>query len=915
MRILLLAFLCVSAQAQDTRPWTIDDIVEQESARSWTLSRDGRFALWVRSRADSEKDGSRSALMLLDMATGKSRPLTVGRVSIGSPAFSPSARYVSWTSSADFPDGEKGPGKDEKGAQVWALDLEGGMARPLTAIPFGVGSYQWIDDDTLLLTARERRGPREREAHEAKDKTRPVEDPHRFVEARRRLHRYTIDSKKLVRLTSDDLPMQQFVASDDGRWAVALLGVSPKNGAENNAPPRVMLYDLSTAPAAATELYGDRKNRPSSFHWTADSQAFFALRPHSTVDGEATAAVRYADLVQLDEGNGRPRIEPVELRWEPGISGSFQVTRTGGFVTGVCNGVRPEFRRYECDPKDGNWTHQKLTGPNAERMVGIVLARASDRILYIHGGASDPDHVVAATLDGDEVFDPKEVCRPNKGFEHLTIAATEVRRWQGAGGDTIEGILYHPHPGSTHGDGPHPLVLITHGGPHAADRDRFSERWANSPNLYCQRGAYVLKTNYHGSSDYGLAFGESIKGRYYELEVVDMFAGIQMLVDAGLADPDRLGLVGWSNGAILSIAALTHGDRYAPEYSFSFRACAPGAGDVNWTSDYGNCAFGARFDEFYIGGTPWEDSERYLEKSPLFHLAKVTTPTIIFFGTEDTAVPTQQGWEHYRAMSRIGRAPVRFLLFPGEPHGLRKLSHQRRKLREELEWFDRHLFDRAEARDIVADEAPLTVAHALRGGRTAEGLVGRRRNGVLFPETVRWKPGLEVGRFEVTRAQWAAFEGGGSDPGPHANLPATGVTAEQAVAYARWLSTRTGETWRLPTADEFVELEKHKGKTPNILTHWAGFEPAPEEVEELQAMVLDLGAAALRPAGASAPGWLGHGEAKVAVFDLGGNAAEWVEAADGVELRGACAVTFDDGRSQVAPPPAELGGIRLIVER
>ena len=183
--------------------------------------------------------------------------------------------------------------------------------------------------------------------------------------------------------------------------------------------------------------------------------------------------------------------------------------------------------------------------------------------------------------------------------------------------------------------------------PLGTDMDVFDDSWAYYPNIMAQKGAFVLEPNYHGSANYGQAFAESIKGKYYELEVPDILAGVDALIAKGWVDPDKLGTIGWSNGGILSIALTTWTKR--------FKAAGIGAADVNWTSDYGNCSFGVSFDNYYFKGAPWDQLEHYIQKSPLFYLKDMKVPTIIFHGTEDTSVPYEQGWEYYRASSRSAR--------------------------------------------------------------------------------------------------------------------------------------------------------------------------------------------------------------------------------------------------------------------
>ena len=263
------------------------------------------------------------------------------------------------------------------------------------------------------------------------------------------------------------------------------------------------------------------------------------------------------------------------------------------------------------------------------------------------------------------------------------------------------------------------------------DLDAWSLGWTVYAPLLAQRDAFVFRPNYHGSGHHGLDFVESVKGRYYELEVPDIVSGIDSLASAGTVDRDFLGVMGWSNGAILTTQlTLEH-----PEL---FRVAAPGAGDVNWTSDYGNCAFGVRFDRSYFKGAPWEYTEHYIQKSPLFEMPEVQTPILIHHGTEDRAVPYEQGWEYYRALQQIGNAPVRFLSYPGEPHGLGELSHQRRKVEEDLQWIDTYLFGKTSMQArvddrLLADDAPLSLLKSADSPARTDGHYGTRVDGTLSP--------------------------------------------------------------------------------------------------------------------------------------------------------------------------------------
>ncbi|HFB99036.1 MAG TPA: peptidase S9, partial [Bryobacterales bacterium] len=420
------------------------------------------------------------------------------------------------------------------------------------------------------------------------------------------------------------------------------------------------------------------------------------------------------------------------------------------------------------------------------------------------------------------------------------------------------------------------------------DQDRFSDRISTPVQLLAQRGAFILRPNYHGSSGYGLAWSESIGGgNYNELEWIDCDRGVDAVIERGLADPDKLGVMGWSNGSIITIEITTRTTRY--------KAASAGAGDVNWISDWANCQFGHAFDDYYLGTTPLEDPEFYMKKSPLFRMDKVVTPTIIFFGDKDRQVPTEQGWQHYRALQRLGKTDVKFVLFPGEAHGLRKYGHQRRKLVEELAWFDKYLFGNPERRnESLKPSSPLAAALKLADAGDV-------------PETVdRGK--IKVGRFEVTRTQFAAFKPGYTYAEGTGRYPANGVSFEDAKAYCEWLSKKTGRKFRLHTDKEFRKLLNASAEE-NTLDAWAGYPVNADDAERLAPLVKRLGPdILLKPVGS----FPGRGEDPI--YDLGGNVAEWVTTEDGSgKALGGSADRPADPKA-LGQPDAAYIGFRVVEE-
>jgi hypothetical protein len=319
-------------------------------------------------------------------------------------------------------------------------------------------------------------------------------------------------------------------------------------------------------------------------------------------------------------------------------------------------------------------------------------------------------------------------------------------------------------------------------------------------------------------------------------------------------------------------------------YPDMFKFAAPGAGDVNWTSDYGTCRFGVSFDQSYFGGAPWDDlngkfyNENYIIKSPLFEIEKIKTPTIIFHGSEDRAVPRDQGWEYYRGLQQVNKAPVRFLWFPGQPHGLGKITHQLRKMNEELAWIDTYLFNKPSTKnEAFKKESPL--ANLLKIDKvkvTENGNFGIIQNNVLIPETVLVKKdSIEIGRFEVTNAQFKAYNPEFNFDAGLDNYPVV-TSKEEALKYIQWLSKITGDTYRLPNALEAKKLHKlaHKAAAKeNTLNYWAGYTITIDEVEELNKKVKELKSHLFKKVGKNKPTKVGKAE----VYDIGGNVAEYFE--------------------------------------
>ncbi len=892
----------------DAQTWTVDDLILAETLESWDVAPDGRTVVWVRSSVseDDDKEISVSNLWRSRLEDGSPTALTRGKHQVSEPRFSPDGSFIAFLSDRKSPEGKS---KDRGKQQVWVLPTQGGEAYPVTSFDRSVEDFAWTDAESLVVLAPESPSAWELERKKRKDTTQVVDDvAHRPPT---RLFRVPLEGDA-SRLTTNQRWISSLSVSPDGRHGVITLQQDLKYNFDQKNKPQTFYVDLSTG--SLKPLFEDGKRLPSGVRWAPDSSGFYFADELTHHPRYRIATVREIYYHDLAAGS----TTKVDLDWPQGLGGEF-LPLTDGILALLDDGIT--FRAAKIARDGDGWTRQDLSGIHAERIRSWQLSRDGRTLAYEHSTATQPTQLYGARLDGTRLVAETQLSDLNEAFDDKPTGKVEVLRFEGAGGDSVEALLHFPLdwpvspdgpippevpiPSKGHSDGTvqrRPLVVDIHGGPAGADRDFWDQRWSGPLLLYRQRGAFVLQVNYHGSAGYGLDWVESIAGRYYEQERVDILNGVDALIERGLVDPDRLGCTGWSNGGILTADLTTRTSR--------FKVAAVGAADIEWISDWANVDFGAAFDNYYFGGTPWEKTQEYIERSPFFRLGEVTTPTIVFTGTEDRNVPPHQSWSLYRGLQHFEKTSARLVLFPGELHGLRKIAHRRRKVEEEIAWFDRYLFMTEPGPDEALEKESLLAGllERSKAARTGTAL-GLEVGGKLVPETVSLK-GQQVGRFEVTRAQFAAFDTAYAVPAGTQNHPATSVTYRDAQRYVRWLTEITGRAFRLPSKEESEKLRKKVGKDGNTLDRWAGYSPNPEDAERLRKLLAQLPEEAplLLPAG-SLPG-----TGDDPVFDLDGNAAEWVVDAQGGGVpHGLSADRPIDSRNPGATTDPAYIGFRVVV--
>lgn len=897
---LLICLLCIGALAQAQKgDWKPQDVINQSSGGSFKFSPNGKMVVWVKRRPDKKKDRFINDLCLTrldltnDKGVYKTIRLTRSNHSDYSPVFSADGETIYFLSSR------------AKGKALWAMSVYGGEPYKVHTFKNGISSMLLRDKNKVFFVSSEGATYYEQQLKKEKDNVVVVEDTEHMKPTR--VFSFDLKTKQIERKTDNRYPIMELAVSKNGQWMVTSHLRSLHFASDGKPKPTYYLWNNQTG--EKTQILKEGYQAPNNFNFSEDNQGIYFISTKSSDPEWGGAGVNKLHYLTVKD----KKVSNIPVDWKWDLSYGLDLVGNDVLVY-LANGTTNKLALMK---KQGNgWKKQVI---EAGKMTDHVAVRAvsadKKQVIYTYSTASNPLQYRIGELTQKRkasIGTGKELMVLNKSWKTKKTSKSEVIKWKGYNDEEVDGVLYYPQDYKK--GKKYPLVVAIHGGPAGSDRDSWSFRWAYPVQLFTQKGAFVLKPNYHGSDNHGQKFVESIKKNYYDLEMIDITKGIDFLANKGLIDKDKMGVMGWSNGAILTTMLTVR-------YPDMFKVAAAGAGDVNWTSDYGTCRFGVTFDQSYFGGAPWDDrngktyNETYILKSPLFELEKVKTPTLIFHGSQDRAVPRDQGWEYYRALQQVGKANVRFLWFPGQPHGLQKLTHQIRKVKEEQAWFDKYLFKTYEKpNESFSTESPLAMLLIKEKAANKNGVYGVMKNGVLTPEaaTIK-KDSIAIGRFEVTNAQYQAFDNNHQFSTPEANHPATGMGAAKAKEYVQWLAKKTGEKFRLPNEKEAKVLHKQAqslAAKENTLNYWAGYKISFDDVPELKKKIAQLKTLLFMKAGS----FKGAKVGKATIYDLGGNAAEYYSKANSTATYGYSAYDYADAGSSKVKTDSKHVGIRVIKE-
>ncbi|MGO9254732.1 MAG: S9 family peptidase [Bryobacteraceae bacterium] len=690
--LIFLAAVVLPLSAQTKRPFNLDDLGKFIDVRDAQCSPDGKFVAYVQSQTDVKADRAGNSHIWMIGFDGKNeQQITNSESSESTPRWSPDGKYLAFTSSR--------PGK-VSGNQVWLLPRSGGEALQLTDLEARKGrisSYEWSPDSARLAlviadpdpdnpdpdnptpapaaapAAVGGRGGRGGGGPAPKpiviDRYHFKQDGQGYLLSGRHSYIYIFDiaTKKLDRLTTQ----KQW---DEGSptWSPdsRRIAFTSNHVQDPDRDPGGQIYVADAKPGATEKALtpidqsgggGGRGGRPE---WSHDGKWIAFLRGE---DKKWGAYSQEKLAIVASDGSSAPVLVKSALDLDRGIS----APRWGDGDTAIFATVTDDMSVYGAG--------FPINGGKAVTVIGkpIVLGprhSAGGCAVVLTGG--DTKHNEVYALQPDRTL--LQVTHKNDVLTaEIDWGKTDEVSFKSKDGAEIHGLLTYPV-GYVAGTKV-PALLRIHGGPKGQDAHSLSleAQW------FAAHGYAVLRVNYRGSDGRGSAFQKAIAADWGHLEVEDLKAGVDKVIQMGVADPDKLGVGGWSYGAILTDYMISSDTR--------FKAATSGAGTAFTVAFYGTDQYITQYDNEI--GPPWNPKawETYVKISyPFLHADRIKTPTLFLGGERDFNVPVQGGQQMYQALRSLG-IDTQLIIYPNETHGISRPSYVRDRYERYLAWYDKYL--------------------------------------------------------------------------------------------------------------------------------------------------------------------------------------------------------------------------------
>lgn len=656
----LLSLFALALSARQSRPsagWTPEQMMKVKRVSDVQVSPDGKRVAFTVTEPVIETETSklRRHIWLARADSTDSFQFTRGDKSCTSPRWSPDGNWIAFLS-------------DRSGYEnIWLIRAGGGEAEPLTFGKNPITGFKWSNDGkTIAFVA-----PMDTSAAEEK-KVKEKTD-WRVMDSDYKLNRLWV------------VPVEK---DANGKRAPRLLtnenfhlGAGFRQGAINWSPDdRKIAFDHTPTPRIDdwTKLNISEVDVESGKIRTVTDTPV-AESPSYSPDGRWIAymasnlPLHWAEsrrVYVVPAARGKPRELAPTFDLQPFILGWTADSRA--LIVQEARGTTGALYLL---PLEGPAT--TLYSPGEGSFSGAVLNRARNAIGLVAQTTSTAPEAFIVKMDEAT---PVQVSHVNSDLPKLPLGRTGLVKWKSVDGLEIEGLLTYPvgyQPGRCY-----PFLLEVHGGPTGVVEQSFIASPGHYPiAAFAARGYAVLQPNPRGSSGYGKQFRWGNYNDWGGKDYEDLMAGVDHVIAMGIADPDRLGIMGWSYGGFMTSWVITQTKR--------FKAASIGAPITDLTSFNGPAdIFG--FVPDYFGGESWEVRERYLKHSPIYNVKGVSTPALIQQGGADHRVPLSQGQEFYNALVRQG-VSTRMEIYPRAPHSPHEPKQVLHIMQSNLDWFDKYI--------------------------------------------------------------------------------------------------------------------------------------------------------------------------------------------------------------------------------
>jgi len=605
--------------------WSIGDL---------QLSPDGRRLALVVSEP-AKPSGQRRNIWIYDLPGRSLKQFTGSTKSDSRPRWSPDGRTLAFLSNRD---GEN---------QIYLIPVDGGEARALTESKTGISSFDWAPDGNRL--AFETTAPKteeEEKKEKDKDDARVVGKP----ENRELLQIMDAESKEVRTILQGAWRVSEYVWTSDGASLILNATDDPRQDIVSDK-----IYRMSAADGKMT-LLSAPAGPFRSFRISKDGTLLAYVG--SRGDGPAPHDIIVQPLSGGEARNltGRSIDRPV---------GSFVWGEAGDLFAAVSVGFGNAFYKVTLDGKaeKSAWTPSLLAGSCALGKFGLA---------FVGESATQAAELWVASAAGQA----EKVTHFNKDWDEVKLLKPEIVHYASFDKRDIEAALLRPE-GLAPGMKP-PAVILVHGGPTGAWTARF-DAWGQ---LLAARGFVVLSPNVRGSTGYGYDFMVSNRYDWGGGDFKDVMAGMDWLINKGLADPQRIGIGGWSYGGYMAAWAVTQTTR--------FKASVSGAPMTDLAFEYGSENADVNIGDTWALGNPYENLPLFTARSPVTFVRKVKTPTLQLCGENDTTDPVEQCYQFHRGLRRYG-VDAELVVYPREGHGPREEKHRLDVLNRMIGWFEKYL--------------------------------------------------------------------------------------------------------------------------------------------------------------------------------------------------------------------------------